>query len=386
MSVISKVGIGLGSVAVLAVGALIAALMIFSAPSAGTQEPVVTPVSVEVIQVHPEPAARVVQATGAVEPERQVGLTPEVSGRVVWLDPRLRPGGRFAEGDTLLRLDPRDVQAALEAERARLAQAELELALESERQRTAEREWAMVGESGDPQPLALRRPHLAVATANVRSAQAAVDRAELNVARTRLRAPFNSIVITQNVEVGQVVGTQGTAVTLVGTDAVRVVASVPVAQLSAFQVPGLQGQEGAVARVRSTRGQSVEREGRVSGVVGQLDPQTRTAQVVVQVSDPLSGASPLLPGSYVTVEIVGLPLDDVVRLPREALVDDTAVWLDRDGALARRDVDVGWRTDDSVYVIDGLSEGDRVVVSTLSLPIVGQPLDARVRVAAHQER
>lgn len=379
MTPLSKILIGLASVAVLGVGLAGTAAMVLLAPPARSAAGAPPSRPVEVITVELAEAEVLVVGTGSVQAARQVALAPEVAGRVVEIGPDLRPGGRLAAGDLVVRLDARDYQAALAADRARLAQTELELALERERQRTAEREWALVGGANGGEPLALRRPHLAVAEANARSAAAAVERAEANVARTRLRAPFDAIVVQQSAEVGQMVGAQAPVATLVGTDEARVIVSVPVERLAVLDIPGLGASSGSVARVR---GGGEPRTGEITGLVGQLDPQTRTAQVVVRVLDPLAGARPLLPGSFVDVELVGRPIGGAARVPRVGLAGDEVVWLVVDGILARRHVTVGWRDGDHVYVIDGLVDGDQVIVSPLSLPIEGQPVSAQPHVGA----
>jgi RND family efflux transporter MFP subunit len=356
----------------LAVG--VTAAMVLLAPEAESKTGGPPAQTVEVVPVSLVSSPARVFATGLVEAARQVALTPEVSGRVVWTDPRLIPGGRFSEGDTLLRLDSRDFQAALAADEARLAQVDLELALERQRQLTARREWDLVG-SGDKaeEPLALRRPHLAVAEANHKSALSAVDRAKLNVSRTSLRVPFNAVVVSESAEEGQVLNAATPVATLVGTDAVRVIIAVPVEDLQKVYIPPDIQSQGSPVIVR--RGTDLERTGWVVGLSGQLDPQTRTAQVVAWIPDPMSGERPLLPGSFVDVVIDGSALDGVAAVPRVALVGDNQVWVAQDGKLSRRDVQIGWRDVSQVYVTSGLVEGDRVVVTPLGIPLEGMPIN-----------
>lgn len=388
MSTLSKILTrGVLPVGIIALGLGCAGVMFASSGGAESSEPEEVARQVDVIEAVPREVAAVVQATGTVEPSQQVALAPEVAGRVTFVDPRIRPGGRFDEGETLLRLDARDQRAALAAEEARLAQARLELALEEKRQLTAEREWELLGKGDQDSPLALRKPHLEVARANVRSAEAAVDRAQLNVARTVLRAPFNGVVVNENVDVGQVVSSQAQLVTLVGSDRVRVRISVPVERLSVLEVPGFNAEQGSRARIvqERPRGPAVVHEGQVTGVSGQLDPQTRTATVIVEVPDPGAGAEPLIPGSFVNVDLIGRPLPGAVPIPRRALASNDTVWVAEGGKLVGREVTVGWRTADEVYVTDGLSDGDQVVVTPPSVPIEGMPVKPRAEVAQKDE-
>jgi len=351
---------------------------------AESKDPETTAQPVEVVEAQPRAVSAVVQATGTVEAARSVVLTPEVSGRITFVDDRLLPGGTFDEGETLLRIDARDYRAQLAADEARLAQARLELSLEEKRQLTSEREWELLGDQGADSRLALRKPHLEVAQANVRSAEAAVERSRKNVARTSLRAPFNAVVVSENAEVGQVASAQSQQlVTLVGTDAVRVVVSVPVERLSALQIPGFNAQEGSRARVVQERSGApdVVHEGRVTGVSGQLDAQTRTASVIVRVPEPRTGQEPLLPGSFVNIDLIGRSLDGAVPVPRQALAGADRIWVVEDGKLVARDVTVGWRTEDEVYITDGLQGGDQVVVQPPSTPVQGMPVVPEQQVA-----
>jgi RND family efflux transporter MFP subunit len=345
-----------------------------SAPPAEISRPV------DVIVASSREVDALVQTTGTVEPARSVVLAPEVAGRITAVADALRPGGRFAEGEVLLRVDARDYQAALAAEEARLAQAKLELALEEKRQLTAEREWELLGRDDVDNALALRRPQLEVARRNLASAEAAVERARLNVRRTTLRAPFNAVVVAENAEVGQVVSSATpNLVSLVGADAVRVNVSVPVEKLSALEIPGFNAEQGSLTRVlqRRSPGPDVIHEGRVTGVSGQLDAQTRTATLLVTVDNAMEGVEPLLPGSFVDLEIVGRPLPSTIPLPRAALASGDEVWIVEEGHLARREVTVGWKLSDEVYVTSGIEAGDQVVVSPLSMPIEGMSVDVR---------
>ena len=79
-----------------------------------------------------------------------------------------------------------------------------------------------------------------------------------------------------------------------------------VEDLALIDLPGGPGGESAVAiRQRLRTGERVERSGRVVGLVDRLDPQTRRAELLVLIDDPLdaAGGLPLLPGSSVDGEM-----------------------------------------------------------------------------------
>jgi RND family efflux transporter MFP subunit len=344
--------------------------------------PEVTPTLVLVQTLVPEDTTALVQATGVVQPARQVTIVPQVAGKVEEVSAQLVPGGRVSQGDLLAMIEQRDYLAAHAQAQSQLRQAELELALERGRATTAKREWDMLhsdGKAPRQSSLALREPHLEVAKARVRAAQAAVRQAEANISRTRLRAPFSAVVVTENVDVGQVVGPATPIATLVGTEKLWVTVSVPMTALADLQLPS-GAVPGSPAKVihRLGDGEQIIHQGRLMRLAGRLDAQTRQAQVTVAVDspfDPVDGAVPLLPGTYVEVEIQGKPMPQVFRVPRSAVHEGSRVWVVDEDTLAPREVTIDGGDTNTVLVVGGLTAGDALVTSSLSLPVPGQPVE-----------
>jgi RND family efflux transporter MFP subunit len=326
-------------------------------------------------------------ATGTVVPAKEVVITPEVAGQLREVSPKLVPGGHFQKGELLARIDPTNYLAGLRQAEQALEAAKLEYQLEEGRAAVAEREWALLKPSdreGRDAELALRKPHLALALATVRSAEAGLERARMDVSRTRLVAPFDAVVVSEGVDEGQVVGAGTQVATLVGARAARVTVSVPVDQLDVVQVAGRPDASGELAtagtmatvRQALADGTQVVRHGEVIGISGQLDPQTRTALLTVALPDALdasTGGRPLLPGAFVSVELAGAGIGASYRLPRTALSDGNTVWVvDDESTLERREVSVAWSLPDAVVLRDGVGVGEQVVVSAMSNPLVGQ--------------
>lgn len=361
-------------------GLFVAVVMVIAAPSAERSEPPATVTSVEVITAQPTSLPARIEATGVVVPARDVSITPEVSGKLVSLSDQLLPGGRFARGSVMARIDPRDYELSVDQERSRVQQSELELEIEQGRGAVAEREWELLGDgrSIDEARLALRKPQLATAERNLEAASSGLERAELGLQRTVLRAPFNAMVVTESAEVGQLVGPTAPIARLVGTDEAWVQVSIPVHKLAVLALPGPDGEAGSPARVTHDLGDggTVQRQGEVLQLIPELDPDTRTARVLVSIPDPMGGDGlPLLPGAFVGVTLHGATLDDVIVVPRGAVFEGDSVWIaDADDRLARRDVEVGWRADESLFVTAGLLAGDRIVVTPPPLPIEGMAL------------
>ena len=333
---------------------------------------------VEVQQLQRTSTPAYVHATGAVEAARQVVVTPQVAGEVVWMSPSLELGGRVSAGQVLLRIDPRDYELAVAQQRGNVRQAEVNLELEQGRGSVAAREWELLEGDRDPgdAPLALRAPQLEVAKLALKAARAGLQRAELALERTQLRAPFNAVVVAENAEQGQVVGAGSQVATLVGTDRVFVRISVPLFELAVLSAP-CGGEPPSPARILQDlgTGRPAERQGVLHAVLGTLDPGTRTAQLLVAVDAPYAtpdGAPALMPGSYVEVELAGRVLEEVLAVPRSAVRSGDSCWIvDADERLSRRPLDIAWRDPEHLLVRGQVEPGDRLVVSPIAMPVEG---------------
>ena len=343
-------------------------------------------VAVDVYEVADGPWKAFVSATGIVVPGKQIELIPQITGSIVWISEKLMPGGRFAMGETIARIDARDFNIILQQEESKLRAAELEFEREKARQGIAKKEWEILGtgRNVDSVELALRKPQLAVAAFKVRAAASGVERAKLSLERTRLVAPFDAAVVNEAVDVGQLVGPGTKVARLMGTEEFWVTVAVPVSSLRWIKTEA-DGEPSLVTITHNLgQGRTTQRKGRVLRVVTQLNAQTRRAQVLVAVERPmdLHSGVPLLAGAFVSVQIEGNLVENSLKLPRSALRDGNIVWLVEDNKLKRLEVEPLWTTEESVFVDAGVERGHRILVSSLSLPIEGM----RVRVRdVHQE-
>lgn len=352
-----------------------AVLLAVSGSSAQTVPPAASVPLVEVVRAVGGEHTPRLRATGAVTPDQQVTLSAEVSGRLQWVSPKMLPGARVAAGEVLARVDPRDYEAALALEAYNLQQAEVDLRSEQARGAIAAKEWGLLGGDAGDRSLALREPQLLAAQRRLESAQAAYNRARNNLERTSIRAPFAAVVVSESTELGQVVSPAQALATLVGTERLRVTVSVPVEDLALLDVPGVNAERGAKATVTQTlaRGAPIVRPGEVLALVGQLDAQTRTAQLVVGVDQPYAAEGlPMLAGAYVEVELEGRPLVGTVAIPRPALTGEDTVWVvEGGGTLRRRTLELAWADPSQVLARAGVADGEEVVTTPLAVAVDG---------------
>ncbi len=333
----------------------------------------------------------IVSGTGSAQSRYEVGITPQVKGRVNELSPQMVAGGTFLKGDLLFAIDDIDYQLAIALAQSSLAQAELDLLRNENLAELARKEWYALNadSSVEPNPLVVYEPQLKSARAQRDAAQANVELAEINLQRTRVLAPFDCYVRSEQLEIGQFLNAGSPVATVVGTDQIEIVVPLPLDELVWLQVPrkGTK-QKGSLAKVElQSGGQTFRWQGAITRALGEIDPHNRMARVVVTVDEPFSpdkGDSKLLmdllPGMFVEVHLQGEELPDVIAVPRGALHDKDTLWIvDDENRLHIRAVEILRRERDQVLIRSGLDGGEKIVLTNLSGAAEGMLLRPQLR-------
>ena len=378
-------------VIVLAMAIGLSAKMIKSKPTAKKKPPVERAQLVQVSPVEPSPRAIQFSAHGTVVASRQLDVQPQVSGQLVELHPQLVIGGLIKRDEVIARIDRREYQLTMEERAAAVQDAQARLEVERGQQAIAKQEWSLFNqgkrEDASEPSLALRKPQLQIAQVAVDTAKTRQERARLDLARTVIRAPFDAMVRSESVELGQLVSPTSRLATLISTESFWVQVAVPLQLLPELKLPGqgAQAQGSAVTVVQQVGSQRVERQGRLLRLLGELDAVGRMAQVVVEIEDPLhlkperqGQGLPLLLGSYVEVFFDSGPKETLIEVPRSALQEGDAVHLyqpgPQGGTLARRTVEIAWRSPTTVFVRRGLERGELLITSRVVNPVEGMKL------------
>ncbi|MCZ6618303.1 MAG: efflux RND transporter periplasmic adaptor subunit [Gammaproteobacteria bacterium] len=356
----------------------LAAILILTGPTIEARAPRSLPPLVRVLDVSPERVRLNTITHGTVVPRTESELVPEVSGRIVAISPAMVSGGFFSSGDELIRIDPLDYEVALEQAKAGLTRSQSDLA----NARTAHIRQLDLAQkqstSASQRDDALNRRSIAEAT--LREAQAILARAERDLVRTRMMAPYDGRVRKERVDVGQFVNRGTTVATIYATDIAEVRLPIHDEELAYLELSLGAGNGDVTERVKVTlrarfAGGDHEWEGEVVRTEGELDPRTRMINVIAQVVLPYAqhnGRPPFSVGLFVEAEIHGRQVDDVVVLPRSAMRGENRVFvIDSGNRLRFRNVDVLRIEADQVYVQGGLKRGDRVCISALENALDG---------------
>jgi RND family efflux transporter MFP subunit len=303
---------------------------------------------------------------------------PEVAGRIIDVSRSFVSGGFFEADDVLLRIDPRDHRQAVVQARARVAQAQLRVAQQQAEADVAAEEWADIGE-GEATPLTLHLPQLADAQAALEGARAELEKAQRNLDRTEIRAPYVGRVRQKNVDVGQYVSPGTPLATVYAVDFAEVRLPLPDRQLAFLDLPLVyrgdeeRGKGPRVILRADFAGKIFQWQGRIVRTEGEIDRRSRMVHAVAQVADPYArgeeeGRPPLAAGMFVEAEILGETVENAAVLPRSVLRSDGRVLVvDDENRLRFREVEVLQTREDQVVIGSGLSNGERVCLSPLAV-------------------
>ncbi len=331
--------------------------------------------TVRVREATPQSIQLRVHSQGTVVPNKVSALIPEVTGRVVWISPKLVNGGYFEQGAVLLKLDDNDYRSALQRAQASLtrAQAEHDHA-RYEHQRLLSLEQRQLASRSHMESTL---KDLRVKQAAVLDAQANFDQASRDLERTEIEAPFTGLVQSESVDVGQLVGRNSSIATLYANDQVEVRLPIADRQLAFLNLPAGQrgalpeGQQPAVTLSAEYAGRTLEWAGRIVRTEAQIDTASRMVNVVAQV-DNADHAEPPLVGLFVEADIEGLTVHNIVVMPRTVLRNGNRVLIvDEDSRLRFREIEPLRLYQDNVLIAHGLNPGERVCVSPVQTPIDG---------------
>ena len=345
--------------------ASIALIAIFKKPPEKKEQPRVAPL-VEVLELDEMTAEFVVRSQGTVRPRTETILSAEVSGTITDISPKFIAGGVFGRNEVLMRIDPTNYTVDVEQAEALVKQRQIEydgaLKLRASGYR-AEAE-------------------LASAAAALASAKAALVRANRDLERTYIRLPYEGMVRSKEVDLGQFVNPGSRLGVVFATDYAEVRLPLTDGDLAVVELPspseitasgGAPGPSVTLSAIQ--RGKPVSWNARIVRSEGVVDENSRVTYAVARIEDPYrrhSDGVPLPMGTFVTASIAGSTLEGIVRVPRSALRgSDQLIFVDDESRLRIRDIRIARADENYVYVSDGAMPGDRIVVSAIDTPVNG---------------
>lgn len=365
---------------VLIIGVLGAFALVNSREVVQTKPPEVPTPLVRVQSIKPTDLQLIVSAQGTVAPRTESTLVAQVPGQIIEVSPSFVNGGFFEKGDMLLTIDPRDYEVAVSQAQVQVAQAKLRLVREEEEAQIASEEWKLLGR-GKPTDLVLRKPQIAEVRATIAAAEGNLKRAQLNLERSQIRAPYAGRVRAKTADIGQFLNPGSPVGRIYAVDYAEVRLPVPDQQLAYLDLPlsfrdHTSDQSGPHVRLHAQfAGQKHTWMGRIVRVEGEIDARSRMITLVGRVDNPYGqnedNRPPLAVGMFVNAEILGHQTHNVVVIPRSALRGKGRVLVVTDNRLYYRAVEVLRSDAETVVITKGLILGEQLCLSQLDTVVDG---------------
>ena len=369
------------------VGCVLFAGFLYMTPAQVSEtSPEVIPVAVRVAQVELDSVRLIVESQGKVQAAQLANLSAPVAGPIEWISPAMQAGGYVEAGQVLLRLETSDYEIARARSRAAMQQAQAEVNhANTDLERMKELTKQRLASDSQLQD--------AIRTADVNAARladalASVRQTELDLERAEIKAPFNAIIETREVELGQYVNRAQSVAILYGADEVEVRLPLAIRQLGYLDIPlGTRGElvGNAAPDVLLTGfygGEEHHWQGKLVRTEATIDPNSNTVQAIIRVQQPVAGDTklsrlsteqiPLPIGLFVQANIVGKEAEDMIALPRSVIRNNSQVLVvDAENKMYFRDVEIFRLEEDRVLISGGLLAGEYICTSPIQAVVNG---------------
>ena len=324
---------------------------------------------------------------GIVAAKTQIKLNSEVTARVKSVADNFTAGGYFNAGDVLLSMDDEAYQLEVIKKKQAVDGALLHLA-----EAQAKAHVARSGLARKATRFARHIPQINDAKSRVKAAEADLRLANIKLERAVIKAPFSGRVKAVSVGRGQLVNSGEVIGEIYALDKMHVRLPVADKYLTLLDLPfkvtaftndnntDVAVAGSSVERPRVTLSVRVNNkryqwQGSITGTEGGL-AENRLQYVIAEVLNDPDQPLYLQPGRFVTAEIAGREFEQVVIIPRLALRNDNKVWLlDTEQRLKIARVEVLHQGKEQVYIIGGLNEGDKLILTPLDVAVDGMKLN-----------
>ena len=277
--------------------------------------------NVSVINAVPSTYQAYVSGHGEAKAHWALSLKAQVKGEITNMSEQFATGNVVKKGQVLAQIDNTEYLQAVASAKATLADAKLALQEEQDLGNQAKREWQRSGVTQAPSsPLVFRTLQLEAAQATADNAQYALQTAQRDEKNTHISAPFDAVILSRDVDLGTYVSIGDTLATLNSTDKVEI--SVP---LSLSQWQNLASDKSGEVILSDVTTQN-QWQGYIARFEQHLDDSSRQRSVVVALDKPFEQATPLLPGTFLAVQIAGKALNNVIKLPASAVSQEGLIW------------------------------------------------------------
>jgi membrane fusion protein (multidrug efflux system) len=331
------------------------------------------PPPVGVVTVQRQPMTDSYEFNGRIQAINGVNIVPRVSA---FLEQQLfAEGTDVKKGDLLYVLERPPYQAAVDVQKAAIAQAQAQL--DNDKVELWRKQQLVEKSAGTQQAVDTAEATQRSRAAQVQAAQAQLEIAQINLDYTEIRSPIDGRIGRSSVTVGNVLGpNSGVLTTVVSQDPMYVLFPVPTRRAIELRQEYAEngGFDAVKVRLRLPDGRLYEQIGKLDFINNAIAQDTDTVTVRGVIPNPVLASQTaggvnlreLIADEFVTVLLESVKPKEVIAVPRAAILSDqegSYVYVVDDQNIARqRRVRLGELTPENAGIVDGLKEGEQVIV------------------------
>ncbi|MEO1856478.1 MAG: efflux RND transporter periplasmic adaptor subunit [Rubritalea sp.] len=300
--------------------------MIASKPPLESQKPPTVIPTVSTLTIDYDTHSPPVHSFGTVKSYFETAITAQVNGNITFVADTFRVGRKVRKGDTLARIDTTDYQAILARESAVLSTNKRTLEEETIRSKQAEEDWKASGRQlSSASAFVLRKPQLAAALASIASSEAAINKAQADIDRCTLKAPFDAVISARSASIGNFATPQTDVGTLVATEMAEIKIPLTPEQAARIELPNQSTAPHSITLTSPTKPGSTW-TALLTRTVPVIDPTNQVVFVIAEIAHPYDGKESLPIGTFVNASIPSKEIPKAMEIPELALVNDAYLW------------------------------------------------------------
>lgn len=330
-------------ITVLICGIVIAVLFYTEPIKESAEEDDVKVKRVTVIHVVPNIYRAVVNIFGETVPKWETTVRAQTSGEITYISNKLQAGNILNIDERIIEIDKSTYLSLVSEARLRLENAKLQYLKEKTEAEQAKNNWNRSGLEGEPSsPLVFHKPQLKVANAEIYVAQRALEKEQKELSYCTVKAPYRGLVIERFISKGSTVLAGDDIFKIISADDVEIIVN-----MSNYQILTIGKLDNVLVDiVDSSSGKSWK--GKIIRGGNYQNSKTRLRRFYIL---PVKGQQKLLAGMFLSVSIVGMPIQNLLAIPESSLTRDGLVWfVDDKDTLRSFKADIVFYQNDQVFI------------------------------------
>jgi len=334
---------------------------------------------VETIPLKKEDVDLKIEGLGIVKAASEVSIKTEIPGKIVYLNERVYPGGHIKEGELIAKIDDREYKIEVARAEAAYNKAVADLRLEEGSQEVAKKEYELASKlnlidntSFVNLELALKKPQLLKAKADVSLALEELNLAKLRLTKTGIYAPYDILVLNKAASVGDFLSTNSEILTGVDLNEVWVEVKVPYENLKYLDIPNQYKKDVTVHILTDS---NFEYKGKFLKVIPQVEETGLMAKILVSIENPFEYIeSPVLVNSKVKAIFIGKTLRDIYKINLSFIRNEKDIYVVDEDKLLIKEITPIYVDNNYAYIKENIKENELLITTNIPNAVTGMPI------------